>query len=282
MKIGLLHTTIRGDEKLLIKAAKKLNIELDIVDIRKLVFSPDTYKPIFDLVLDRSVSTMKGAQAMHFFEAQTIPVVNNSKVASICENKFATSLALKKAGVPTPNFAMAFSEAGAKKAVEYLGGFPVVIKPISGSWGRLAARVNDEDALEAILEHKEVLGSPNQKVFYLQEYIDKPGRDIRVTTIGDKVVCAIYRQTDHWVTNTARGAQAKRCRVDEELTKISLKAAKAVGGGVLGVDVFEVKNGYVINEVNHTTEFKNVQKVTGVDVANKILIYCKKIAKDAK
>lgn len=282
MKIGLLHTTIRGDEKLLIEAAKKLKINLELVDVRKQIFNSKIYKPSFDIALERCISTVKGTQAIHFFESIGIQVVNGSKVASLCENKFLTSLILERNNIPTPRFAMVFDEQHAKEAVETVGGYPIVVKPISGSWGRLVSKINDEDALEAVLEHKEVLGSPNQKVFYLQEYIDKPGRDIRVTTIGDKVVCAIYRQTDHWVANTARGAQAKRCRVDKELTKISLKAAKAVGGGVLGVDVFEVKNGYVINEVNHTTEFKNVQKVTGVDVANKILIYCKKVAKDAK
>ena len=273
MTIGLLHSTIRGDEKLLIKAAKKLTVKLEIIDVRKQVFNPETYKPNFDIVLERCISTVMGMHSVRFLEGIGVPVVNNSAVAQICDDKLATSLALRKARIPTPKFALIFTEAQAKQAIEQLGGYPVVLKPPSGSWGRLLTKVNDDNALEAILEHKQVLGTPPHKAFYIQKYINKPGRDIRVTMAGNKVICAIYRESDHWITNTARGAKAKACRVDDKLNKISLAASRAVGGGILGIDIFETPSGYMINEVNHTTEFKNVQRVTRVDVATAMLKY---------
>ncbi len=274
MKIAMLHSTIRGDEKLLMDAAHHLNVELSVIDVRTQIFNPITWSDKFDVVLERCVSTTAGMYAIAFFEHLGIPVINNSNVAQICEDKFVTSLALQKSGVATIPFALAFGEGEAKKAIEDIGGYPVVLKPASGSWGRLLAKINDEDALEAVIEQKMILGSPSHKALYIQKYIEKPGRDIRVTMVGNAVICAIYRNAQHWVTNTARGAQAVVCPVDAKLKKISIAASRAVGGGVLGVDVFETDKGYVINEINHTVEFKNVARVTGVDVAGAIINYC--------
>ena len=276
----MIHSTIRGDEKLLMKAAKKLGVSLEAVDIRNQILNPDDYQNDFQVVLNRCISNSIGMQAVTFFESLEIPVVNSLEVAQICENKFATSLLLHQQGIATVPFVTAFTEKQAIKAVDQLGGYPVVIKPITGSWGRLLSKINDQDALEAILEQKQVLGSPIHKLIYIQKYIEKPGRDIRVTMVGDKVICAIFRKTEHWITNTARGAKATICQVDRKLEDICIGTSRAIGGGVLGVDVMESSDGYVINEVNHTTEFKNVQAVTGVNVAEKIISYCLEVAKN--
>ncbi len=279
IKIGLLHTTIRGDEKLLIDAAKRKNVDLHIVDVREQIFDPLSYKERFDVVLERCLSTVKGTHAIEFFENIGIPTVNTLRIARLCGDKFATSLVLARNKIPTPRFALVFGEEQAKLAVAELGGFPVVIKPVSGSWGRLVARINDMHALEAIIEQKTMLGGPHHQAIYIQKYIEKPGRDIRVHVIGGKVIAAIYRKSDHWITNTARGAEAVPCQIDSDLKAISLKTGKAIGEGVLGLDVFETKSGYVVNEVNHTIEFKNVQRVTGIDIAGIILDYCLTVAK---
>jgi len=279
IRVGLLHSTIRGDEKLLIKAAKKRKVELEPIDVRKQVFNPGNWKDKFDVVLERCVSTTLGMHAITFFESLNIPVVNPLSVARLCVDKFATSLRLQERKVSTVPFAMAFTEEQTAEAIEQLGGYPVIIKPAAGSWGRLLAKINDRDALEGVLEQKMVLGTPPHKAFYIQKYVEKNGRDIRVTTAGNKVICAIYRVSTHWITNTSRGAKALSCKVDKELEKISVSASKAVGGGVLGIDVFETDDGYVINEVNHTTEFKNVQAVTKVDVAGEILHYCQEVVR---
>lgn len=279
ISLGLLHTTIRGDEKLLIDEARRRNVNLHIVDVREQIFDPLSYHERFDVVLERCLSTVKGTHAIEFFESMRVPVVNSLSVARLCENKFLTSLTLFKNKVPTPRFSLIFGEEQAKKAVIELGGYPVVIKPVHGSWGRLVAKVNDVHALEAVIEQKLTLGGPHHQAIYMQKYIEKPGRDIRVHVIGGKVIAAIYRKSNHWITNTARGAEAVPCKIDKALEKIALAAGKAIGEGVLGLDVFETKSGYVVNEVNHTIEFKNVQRVTGIDIAGAILDYCLKVVK---
>ncbi len=191
----------------------------------------------------------------------------------------ATSAALKQAGLPQPRTFLAFAPEAALEAIETMG-YPVVLKPVVGSWGRLLAKVNDRDAAEAILEHKSILGSVQHSVFYIQEYIKKPGRDIRIFVVGDQAVTAIYRKSPHWITNTARGGEGEVCQITPELAEISVKAAQAVGGGVLAIDILEhPDHGYLINEINHTMEFHTLAPITGVDVAGIMVDYLIKVAK---
>lgn len=272
--IGLLHTTIRGDEKLIIEAARKRNIAIKLIDVRTEVFNPQTYKAEFDIALERCISTIKGSYAVSFLESVNVRVVNSSAVSKICEDKFLTSLMLQKNAVATPRFGMAFGLAESQRLIDEIGGFPVIMKPPLGSWGRLLAKINDIDALEALVEHKDVLGSPQQKALYFQEYVKKPGRDIRAFVIGGKTIAAIYRDSPHWITNTARGGVASNCPVTKELTDICQRASEAVGGGILAMDVFETDAGLSINEINHTMEFKNSEKPTGVDISGAIVEYC--------
>lgn len=277
--LAILHTTIRADEKLLMAAAEAKGLTVKLVDVRSEVLHPATYQPDFTIALERCVSTVKGTYATHFLEAMGVKVVNPSSVASVCEDKFLTSLALERAGVPTPAFALVFGPEEAKQAIDRLGGFPTVIKPNLGSWGRLLAKINDRDALEAVIEHKDVLGSPDHKAIYLQAYVNKPGRDIRVFVIDGEALCAIYRTSPHWITNTARGGQATNCPLTPQLNKIAKAASDAVGGGILALDVFETADGYTINEINHTMEFKNSETPTGVSISGAMIDYCIKTYK---
>ncbi|MBI4226255.1 lysine biosynthesis protein LysX [Candidatus Roizmanbacteria bacterium] len=278
-RMAILHSTIRGDEKLIIEAARKRNVDIKLVDVRSEILRPYQSSIEFDLALERCVSTVKGMHATRYYESVGIPVVNSSQIASICEDKFLTSLTLKKNQVPTVDFALVFSLPQAKQAIELMGGFPVVLKPTQGSWGRLLAKINDQDSLEAVLEHKEVLGSPQQKAFYLQKFVQKPDRDIRTFVIDGKVICAIYRTSPHWITNTARGGIATNCPITKELADISKKASDAVGGGILAMDIFETEKGYAINEINHTMEFKNSEAPTRVSISGAIVDYCLQVIK---
>ncbi|NPA26635.1 MAG: RimK family alpha-L-glutamate ligase, partial [Chloroflexi bacterium] len=136
------------------------------------------------------------------------------------------------------------------------------------------AKINDREAAEAILEHKARLGSFHHQVFYIQEYIPKPGRDIRAFVIGNQVVTAIYRESEHWITNTARGGRGRICPITPDLEAIALQAAQAVGGGVLAIDILEhPERGYLVNEVNHTMEFHTTVPLTGVDIPGLIVDY---------
>ena len=280
INITLLHTGIRGDEKLLIKAAKFQKVKLEILDLRKLILNPSKSKAFenIDVVLDRCVSNFKGMQAIRFFEEINISVINRFTVASLCENKFATTARLIAKKIPIINAVLVFGEKEAKEAVKVLGGYPVVIKSTHGSWGRLMAKVSDEESLEAIIEHKLTLGSPQHHAFYMQKFIEKPGRDIRAFVVDDKTICAIYRSSSHWITNTARGGKATNCKVTKELTDLCGRTSKAIGGGVLAMDVFETGEGLKINEVNHTIEFKNSEQPTGVSISGEIIKYCQKVA----
>lgn len=280
LTLGILHTTIRADEKLLINAAKERGVLVNVVDVRTEVFNPETYKSNFQVALVRCVSTSKGIYATRFLEALGITVVNSTAVASICTDKFITSLVLQKNHVPTPGFALVFGIKEAKLAIARLGGFPVVIKPNVGSWGRLLAKVNDIDALEAVIEHKDVLGSPQHKAIYIQQYVKKPGRDIRVFVINGKAICAIYRDSLHWITNTARGGKASNCPLTDELKTIAKSASDAVGGGILALDVFEIDDGLSVNEINHTMEFKNSEEPTGVSISGAMIDYCIELYKN--
>ncbi|OGK18450.1 lysine biosynthesis enzyme LysX [Candidatus Roizmanbacteria bacterium RIFCSPHIGHO2_01_FULL_39_8] len=272
--IALLHSTIRGDEKLILEAARRKDVDMKIIDVRTEVLDPYRYEADFDLVLERCISTVKGTHATRFYEAIGIPVINSGTVAAICEDKFLTSLTLLKHKVPTVEFVMVFSLEQALKAIRDMGGFPVIFKPSLGSWGRLLSKVNDIDALETVIEHKDVLGSPQQKAFYIQRYVEKPGRDIRSFVVDGKAICAIYRDSPHWITNTARGGKASNCPITKDLSKISRQASDAVGGGILAMDIFETEEGLKINEINHTMEFKNSEAPTGVSISGAIVDYC--------
>jgi [lysine-biosynthesis-protein LysW]--L-2-aminoadipate ligase len=278
--LAIFHSTIRAEEKLLVQAARRRNVQVKLVDIREEIFDPFTYRPDFDLALERSVSTVKGDYAAAFLEKMGRPVVNSLQVARNCEDKFQTSLILTAAGIPCPRFALVFSPVQALEAIKAMGGFPVVLKPPLGSWGRLLAKVNDRDALEALLEHKGVLGSPPHKAFYLQEFIIKPGRDIRAFIVGGRAICAIYRESPHWITNTARGGAARLCPLTDEIQTLCLRVSEAIGGGLLAVDLFETGQGLQVNEVNHTMEFRNSEEPTGVSISEAILDYCLTLMKD--
>jgi len=253
---------------------------IDLIDIRTQIFNPNTYKPTFDVALERSVSTVKGTYAVQFLETMGVKVVNSSAVSALCQDKFLTSSVLRQKGVATPDFAMAFGLEETRTAIQQMGGYPIVLKPPLGSWGRMLAKLNDDDALEAVIEHKDVLGSPQQKAYYLQAYVEKKGRDIRAFVINGNTIASIYRDSSHWITNTARGGKASNCPVTKELSAICRKASDAVGGGILAMDVFETEKGFSINEINHTMEFKNSEVPTGVSISGAIVEYCANIIRN--
>lgn len=279
MKIGLLHSLIRKDEKFLIdEFNKRKDVELVMIDDRKLSFNISKDNFDFDVIVERCINHSRALHSIVLYESAGVKCVNNSKVATICGDKLLTSIALGKANVPQPEVRVAFTEESALETIEEMG-YPVVLKPAVGSWGRLLSKVNDRDAAESILEHKTILGSYHHSIFYIQKYVEKKGKDIRSFVVGDKCIAAIYRTSPHWITNTARGGVATKCEVNEELAKVSVAAAKAVGGGVVAIDVFETSNGYEINEVNYTMEFKNSITTTGVNIPEHIVDYVLKVGR---
>ena len=277
MKIGLLHSLIRKDEKFLIDEFNAIKgVELVIIDDREITFTLGKDHFDLDVVVERCINHSRALHGLRLFEAAGIKCVNTFNVATICGDKLLTSVALAENNVPQPEVRVAFTEESALKAIEEMG-YPVVLKPAVGSWGRLLSKINDRDAAEAILEHKTVLGSYHHSIFYIQKYVEKSGRDIRSFVVGDKCIAAIYRTSPHWITNTARGGLATNCPVTPELSELSLKAAKAVGGGIVAIDVFETKQGLMVNEVNYTMEYKNSITTTGVNIPKHMAEYVVKV-----
>ena len=271
MRIGLLHSLIRKEEKLLIEAFHRAGVEPIMIDDRKLVLDFHT-APEIDVLVERSINHSRALHALRLFESAGVPCINSHQVAQICGDKLLTTAALKDHGIAQPASRVAFTEASALEAIESLG-YPVVLKPAVGSWGRLLSKINDRDAAETVLEHKTVLGSYHHSIFYIQQYVEKKGRDIRSFVVGDDCIAAIYRSSDHWITNTARGAVASRCEVTNEVAEISLDAARAVGGGIVAVDLFESDDGLLVNEVNYTMEFRNSIDTTGVNIPDVVAHY---------
>ena len=273
MKVGFLHSIIRKEEKLLLQEFRRRDgVELVQIDDRQLFFDLHQNDFDIDVLVERCVNHSRAVHAMKIFSDHGIPTVNAPEVAETCGSKFLTTQALIKAGVATPRCILAFTPESALAAMDQLG-YPCVIKPTTGSWGRLISKVNDRDAAEAVLEHKQILGSYHHSIFYIQEYVEKHGKDIRTFVVGDECIAAIYRHADHWITNTARGGTTTNCPINEELRDISVRAAQACGGGVVAADVFETDQGYSINEVNYTMEFRNSIDVTGVNIPAKIVDY---------
>jgi len=283
MHVSLLVTHIRAEEKLLLAAFNKRGINPDIILDRELnidiTAGPEQLAPsgrpwnTYDFVLERCVSTSRGMYALAVLNSWGLRSYNRYETAAICSDKLRTSIALWQHGLPQPHTRLAFTPQSAMQAIGDVR-YPAVLKPVTGSWGRLLARVHNRDSAEAILEHRQTLGDYNHHIYYVQEYIDKPGRDIRAFVVGERSIAAIYRASNHWITNTARGGSASNCPLSPALEEICLRAARAVGGGILAIDLLEDAVGqFVVNEINHTMEFRNSSEPTGVDIAQAVIDY---------
>jgi [lysine-biosynthesis-protein LysW]---L-2-aminoadipate ligase len=272
IRIGFLYTRLRVEEKYLLEELEKhRDVEIIRINDGDSFFDIHQLPEAVDVLLERSISYSRGLYISRIFEAHGIPSVNSSLVAERCGDKYVTSQILAQNRIPTPRVYMAFDEESALRAIEAMG-YPCVLKPVVGSWGRLLAKVESREMAEALVEHKASLGVSHQ-VFYIQEYINKPGRDIRAFVVGDEAICAIYRSSENWITNTARGGVATNCPVTDELAELCQRATRAVGGGLLALDLFETENGLTINEINHTMEFRNSIATTGVNIPQKMVEY---------
>ncbi len=270
----MIYSRLRQEEKLIFQALEKRGIEFERIDVRRLGLGFNDRDFIeYDLVLLRCLSHSRTLYLAKMLEERGVKTLNSYATIAVCGDKILTSIALREHGIPTPHGSVAFSPKTALAAIEEMG-YPAVMKPPVGSWGRLIAKVNDRESAEAIIEHKQIKALTGSTVFYIQDYIDKPGRDIRTLVVGDETVYAIYRRSSHWITNTARGGMSQVCSLTSEIDRLSRAAAAAVGGGVVAVDILETSKGHLlVNEVNHTPEFHGACEVTGLDIAGKIIEY---------
>jgi [lysine-biosynthesis-protein LysW]--L-2-aminoadipate ligase len=282
MQIGICYTIVSPENKMLFEAAQARGVELvRIVDSESVLPLTGVGAKVPEVLLQRSVSYSRSLYLTYYYERNGSRVINSYDAARICGDKMLCSLELARAGVPTPKTSVTFSPEATADAAEEIG-FPLVMKPVMGSWARMVSRLNDYDALEMAVDSKEEMGNPWQKIYYLQEHVNKPGRDIRAFVVGGEVIAAIYRNSTEksgWTTNASKGAYTTPCPLSTELVETSLRAASIAGEGIYGVDLMESENGLVVHEINHTAEFKSCAGATGVDIAGKIIEHAISCAK---
>ncbi|MDH3361444.1 MAG: lysine biosynthesis protein LysX [Nitrosopumilus sp.] len=264
-KVCIVFDRLRAEEKMLQKEAIDLGHNVVMLDAKITQINTDSKKEDYDLgdvVLERCVSYFRGLHFTASLEFLDIPVLNKFEVANICGNKMFMTLLLKKHNIPTPKTYFSFSSESAAVNLEKVG-FPLVIKPVIGSWGRGVMPLKDKDTMEAVFEIRDITDSPHDRIYYLQELIKRPPRDIRIITIGDQAIAAMYRKSSGgFKTNIALGADPELCKITKEMEDMAIKASKAMGGGILGIDMMEDdKKGLVIHEVNNTVEFKGLARV---------------------
>ncbi|MEV4603166.1 RimK family alpha-L-glutamate ligase [Amycolatopsis sp. NPDC049253] len=272
--LAVLTSRIRLEERLILQELRRRNVEFEQVDTRRLVFRLDGPLEVrYRGAVTREISHTRSAYGARLLEHAGVPVVNGSRLITLCGDKLLTTLALREGGVRTPRTMAALVPEAALDELDRFG-YPAVVKPLTGSWGRLAARLADHESAEAILEHRAAFPGPVNQITYVQEYVDKPGRDIRAYVFGTEVVGATYRMSEHWRTNVARGGRSEVCVPSDELTKLLSATAEAMGEGVLGVDVFEDREGRLyVNEVNHTPEFHGAVEALGEDLVTRYVDY---------
>ena len=275
-KITVLYDTIRLEEKLLIKAADRHNIQIEMIDCKQLSIDLNKNTHEFGTVLQRCVSYYRNIHSTATLEGLGARVINCLNTGLLAGNKLFTHMLLQKAGIPTPEATMAFSKESAIESLEK-NGYPKIIKPTVGSWGRMVSKLNDRDSAEGVIESRESM-HPSYQMYFLEEFVHRPPRDIRAIVIGDTIAGAIYRVSNdtNWKTNTHLGGSAEICEVSNELEDICIKAKNTVQGEIVGVDLMESNDkGLVVHEINNTTEFRNVVKVTGNDIPTQMLNYIK-------
>jgi [lysine-biosynthesis-protein LysW]--L-2-aminoadipate ligase len=270
VRFGVFYTIVRPEEKAILAAAERRGLATERLDDAVVTFPLERPDGLPDVVVNRSVSHVRSVYATRAYAHYGVPTVNDPETVDLAGDKIRTSLRLQERGIPTPRTVVALSPDAAMHALEQVG-YPAVLKPAVGSWGRLMAKVGSPDEAEQLIEHKAALGAPIHSIFYVQEFVPKPGRDLRAFVVGDRVLAAMWRSSPDWRTNAARGATAEAAPLTPELTGLALRAAEAVGGGVLAVDLMEAPSGLVVHEVNPTPEFKTLQSTTDVDIAAAIV-----------
>ncbi|TLY03203.1 MAG: RimK family alpha-L-glutamate ligase [Thaumarchaeota archaeon] len=266
-KVRIVFDRVRVEEKMLEQKAIELGHDTKMIDAKTTQINTESKKSNFDfgdVVIERCVSYFRGLHFTACLEFLDVPVINRFEVANNCGNKMLTSLLLRKHNVPTPKTYFSFSSDAALETLDKEG-YPLVIKPITGSWGRGVMALKDRDTADAIVEVRELSDGPLDRIYYLQEMVRRPPRDIRAITVGEQVIAAMYR------TSTA---EPIACEITKELDDVCVKASKAVGGGILGIDVMEdEKHGLVVHEINNTVEFKGLAKVAKLNIPKEMIEY---------
>ncbi|WP_239642911.1 RimK family alpha-L-glutamate ligase [Nocardiopsis alkaliphila] len=254
--MAVIASRVRFEERDLLDALDRRSVDGEFVDDRSLVYRVGEEGPRWRAVLNRSLAATRRLEISRWCEAVGVPVLNTSETVALCDNKIATAFALKRAGVAVPDTVISLATSSGARATEEIG-YPAVVKPANGSWGRGVARVADGETAQTLFELRAQLPSAAQKLTCVQEFV--PGRDLRVLVVGGIAIAAMVREAQGWVRNVARGSTVAALDLDDSLAELAESASAAVGGGVLGVDVLETDTGErFVLEVNSAVEFRGL------------------------
>ncbi len=213
---------------------------------------------------DQITSRISVLEALEFSGTR---VFNRAYSHRRAKDKLATLVWLAHHGVPIPRTTVTERLAVAVASTKRFG--DIVSKPLRGSQGQGIFRLQDPDLAFRIFK---ILQTANQTIL-IQEFINTPGRDIRVFVVGSRVIGAMYRyaKAGEWKTNVSRGAKPKTCPISSELEELALQAAKALEMDFAGIDILEDEDQLVVSEVNSAPNWSGLQKATGVDAAEEIV-----------
>ena len=205
---------------------------------------------------------------LYKLERQGFYMVNPPTAIEHCVDKYDILAILEDQGVPVPRTLATESVNEAIKAFNELGG-DIVVKPIFGSRGQGATRVNNIDIADTVFKAITF----HHGVIYMQEFVQHGNSDIRAFVIGDQVVASMRRVATGWKTNYSQGAKPAPATISKEFEEIAVKSAKAVGCKIAGVDILEGPDGPRIVDVNSQPGWKGLQVVAKVNIAEEIISF---------
>ena len=235
--------------------------ELDLLsDLNALIIRPIGLGSLEEIIFRMDL--------LHRLERLGLYILNPPSAIERSVDKFYTLTLLGEAGLPVPHTIVTESAGEALEAFEELGG-DIVLKPLFGSRGIGSTRIFDRDIAERIFRSIEF----RHGVLYLQKFVSHGTSDIRVFTLGDRVLVSMRRVADSWKTNVSQGAKPEPLQLSEEMEDLAVKVAEAIGCEVAGVDILESKEGLMIIEINSQPGWRGLQSVTKINIADEIVRY---------
>lgn len=264
--VALVWDVMRLEERMILEALRG-RFRVELVDAKSAPLEFGGEGP--EAALIRPISMYRALYSAAALESRGAFTVNSSTTLAVAGDKLLAYSRLTAAGIPVPRTLYASTPEAALEAAGRLG-YPVVVKPPVGSWGRLVVRARDPGFLESVAAHRLEMPCSQLQAMIVQEHVDTGGSDIRCITVAGETVGCVRRVAGRgeWRSNVALGARTEPLRVDGELAELAVKAAGAVGGFFVSIDIFEDKRrGYLVNEVNGVPEFKGFYSATGLNPA---------------
>jgi len=234
-----------------------------------------------DVVIPRVGRTLGeyGVAVVRQLEAMGVPVLNSSKAIATAHNKFGCLQLLAQHGIQVPNTLFSRSPAIVNSLLDHLGGLPVVLKMLEGSQGVGVVLANNRQVISSVLDLLWGLGKEVQ----VQEFVEESGgSDIRILVLGGRVVAAMKRtaRPGDFRSNVHRGGSGRPYKLGEQEKRVAVNAAKVVGLELAGVDILPSRKGPLVVEVNASPGFEELERITQLDIAKKIVVHTVKSFQD--